>query len=184
MKTKANGKGAAKAAPKYTTRDARAIAVKDAQRVGEAIDDIAKRHGKATAELMVTESKSKSHPLHKFIWSKWSDDEAAYKFRLSVARDILAAVTIETHGAKHPAFIRVETVGGHVPAKTVFEDVDMTAQFIADATRDLENWYNRWSRFRQATSSTGPTGPTGPGVLEPVFKAIEKVIAKKEEKAA
>lgn len=184
MKPNSKGKGAPRGAPKYTTRDARAISVKHAQKAGEAIAAIARKHGMATPELLVAESKTKSHPLHNLIWSKWTDEDAAYRFRLHVARDILAAVTIETHGATHPAFIRVETVGGHVPARVVFDDIDMTAQFVADATRDLENWYNRWSRFRQAASADGTTGPTGGGVLEPVFAAIEKVVTKKDEKAA
>lgn len=158
---------------KYASRDTRAIRAKDAQVVGEAIAAITKKHGKATAELLVKESKARGHPLHQFIWAKFSDEDAAYRFRLWVARDILATITIETHAAQHPAFINIRTVGGHVPSSVVFKDVDMTKEFLDDAFKQMENWYNRFSRFRQAS---------GAAPLEPVFKAVELVMAKSKKK--
>jgi hypothetical protein len=165
---KTNGK------KKYSTRDPRALSPKLAQAVGEAIEALATKHGRATPELLVREARAKGHPLHKLIWAK-SDEDAAWQYRVQAARIIMGAVRIEVHGSTVPAFINVNVGDGYVSAKTVFEDVDATAKLLADTLRDLEAWYRRAIRIRDAA---------GAEKLEPVFAAVEKIVSKPDRRAA
>jgi hypothetical protein len=65
----------------------------------QAIKELEDRHGRVTAERLVQEARSKTHPLHKDF--RWDDKDAAYHDRLNTARQIISSVrVIITHSRK------------------------------------------------------------------------------------
>jgi hypothetical protein len=59
------------------------------------IDAIAKRHGRATPELIVEEARDPGHALHSQF--DWDDQSAAHQHRLAVARALLRKIEYIAH---------------------------------------------------------------------------------------
>ena len=50
------------------------------------------RHGRVTADIILKDASAKSSPLHNRCGFIWNKDEAAHKYNLDIARNVLATV--------------------------------------------------------------------------------------------
>lgn len=63
-----------------------------AQVVGERLMSIYQKENQLTPEMVLKDAEKKSSPLH--VCFEWDDDEAAHKYRLSQAGDIIRSVSV------------------------------------------------------------------------------------------
>lgn len=103
---------------------------------------LAEKYGRALqpAEI-VGEARAEASPLHG--WFDWDDSEAAAKWRLHQARQLVVTVQIEWPEAKDPirAFVSLksdrESSGGYRMAVDVLSDPERRAELLADARSDM-----------------------------------------------
>lgn len=76
----------------------------DANIVGKELEEIEKKHGAVTANLLLDRARSQKSKLHSLF--EWDDTVAAEQYRLHQARQIITAVAIVTEETKEPLTIR------------------------------------------------------------------------------
>jgi len=143
------------------------ITDRDAEVVGPAIEELVRRNGCATAELVVAEAAKKSSPLRAYF--EWDDARAAMERRLEQARYLLRSVRVvivrEEREKEFRAFVRVdrgaagerETV--YLPTAKVMSNAAYRQQVVARALSELEEWQERYKEYEE---------------LAALFAAIEK----------
>jgi hypothetical protein len=127
----------------------------DAQKVGEAIERLTKRHnGVLEPEHIVEAAKEESSPMHPHF--TWDDAEAAEQFRQGQARELVRSLTIDISHSKletRPvrAFVNVETGGerGYVSTKTAMSSHELRKQVIERAFAELEAWRARHAELSE-----------------------------------
>lgn len=76
----------------------------DANIVGKELEEIEKKHGAVTANLLLDRARSQKSKLHSLF--EWDDTVAAEQYRLHQARQIITAVAIVMEETKEPLTIR------------------------------------------------------------------------------
>ena len=115
--------------------------------VREELKRIAKRNdGVLTAEAVVEAARNDDSPLHSAF--TWDDTEAAIKWRLHQARNIILRIKVEVSDVKaHTVTIRewasltpdrLEDGGGYREVVRVMRNEDQRAQLLADALAELD----------------------------------------------
>lgn len=103
----------------------------DAQAVGEAIEEIASRHGGVCPkEALVEAARSPKHPAHKLF--EWDDSVAAMRHRNDQARKILRTLVIIVQQDQVPAHVKVSITDDEGRAHEGFMRTDK-AMVIPDA---------------------------------------------------
>jgi hypothetical protein len=138
-------------AEKTKTKQSGDVLVSDKVSVKMALQEIyQKSGGLITAQNVLDHAVKKSHPLHDYF--EWDDSEAAKKYRLDQARDLIQRVkiTIETPN-KEPvefrAFVSLESDrsagGGYRHITQVIKNATMLQEFHAEVKRVTETWEHK-----------------------------------------
>lgn len=116
-----------------------------AQRIGEALEKIAKAHaGGITPKAVVEAARDERHPLHRHF--QWDDALAAEAYRLDQARTIIRCIRVEDGDNKPAAFHSINDRGG-VSYRThtdVMNSVSLQMLVLEQASRDLEAFESRY----------------------------------------
>lgn len=143
-------------------------------RVSDELAAIASSNGGVLLPAKVVEfARNPETALHaKF---DWNDSEAAEKWRLEQARQVirLNVVVIPNHNAPVRAYVSLtpdrEGEGGYRRLVDIISRDDLAAQMLADALADLRSVKRKYEALR---------------ALRPIWDALESVDAHQGEKAA
>ncbi len=122
----------------------------DPAKAGREMEDVRRQNGGAlTAEALLERARSSNSAVHDHF--TWDDTEAAEKYRLGEAGDLIRSITIDISTSNvEPArpiraFVSVEREGVRSYTSTVhaLSDADLRKQVIARAWADLEAWRQR-----------------------------------------
>ena len=122
-----------------------------AQTAGEEFERIYEKNGKLDPEDVVDESREEKAPLHPCF--EWNDVVAAEKYRVSQAGNMIRClVKVEaTANAEESvevrAFVHVEQ--SYHPITVAIKNVDMCAELLAMAERDMEAFKRKYSTLKQ-----------------------------------
>lgn len=127
----------------------------DAQRAGEAIERLTKKHnGVLEAADIVEAARDDTSPLHNHF--QWDDAAAAELYREDQARDLVRSLTVDISRSNLEtklirAFVNVETGGerGYVTTATAMSSVDLRKQVIEKAFAELEAWRARHAELTE-----------------------------------
>lgn len=110
--------------------------------IREALEDMQRRHGTITAELVLAEATDKAHPLHGYF--QWDDKRAAHEYRLEQARLLIRQVTIIEDGRELRAFPFVKSANRYAPLQDVLTNTDWRQEVIEDFKRQALAFEARW----------------------------------------
>lgn len=138
---------------RYVFKDGGTVAIKngskaDPQKIGEALADIAAKHdGELKPVAVVFAAEDERSVLHKHF--EWDDAEAAYKFRLDQARDLIALIRVDDEIDTEPvrAFLSVKDNGDNTSYRTVGEvrnSAHLQSLVLRQADRDLASFQARY----------------------------------------
>lgn len=170
----------AKAVPRttYAARDGSHITDKQARVVGPVIERIAQASGgKASAADVLAEAARSTSPLHSFF--EWNDTKAAHEHRLEQARRLIRSIEVRRVGAPEDrvrAFhvVKAGPGEGYAPIGEILKSVDMSAELLKRAKRELEGWAQRYARLRDAAELAGVfRGLEEAGIIESLPIAAE-----------
>jgi len=139
----------------YSWKDG-AIIKADAQKVGERLEWLEKRHnGLLSAEAVLNDAKKKTSPLNKAF--EWDDTEAAQQYRLEQARALMRMITVEIRQVKTKthkpvrAYVNVRRADdkGYAPVAQVMNDTELREQVLQRAWRELQNWRDRYREYEE-----------------------------------
>jgi hypothetical protein len=146
----------------------------DAMIVGPVCESLARRHGVARPEDLLTESRDPKSPTHRFF--EWDNSKAAEAYRVDQARYLMRSYTVVLERSETKQEVRglqyVDSKGGYVPSAIVFSDGNMTHEVVERAKREAASWYHRHQQLRAVAELSG------------VFDAIESAIVKADTEAA
>lgn len=142
----------------------------DPQKLGDALEAIAKGHGGTLTPAVVVEAaRDKKSPLHAHF--EWDDAKAAVAFRLDQAREIVRLIRVADEEEDKPrqAFLSINDGGGTAYHRIgdVLNSSALQLRVLAAAERDLSAWERRYSALAD--------------ICELVTVAREKAKAKREE---
>jgi hypothetical protein len=118
------------------------------------LENLYKRVGKLTPQLVVDEARNKTHPLHDHF--EWDDAVAAELHRLEQARSLIRKVKIKYLDADEQrqevrAFVSVPDNGGRI-----YRHVDHVAEepfqlklILSEMERDWKTLLTRWGRYEE-----------------------------------
>ena len=109
--------------------------------------------GMVLPEVVVDAARPESSPLHKYF--TWEDTEAAEKWRIHEARNLLR-VTVEYIGTdKNPVRVFVsltndrEDEGGYRVTADVMDDAELYRMMLQDALDELESFRRKYERIKE-----------------------------------
>jgi hypothetical protein len=146
--------------------------------IRDELEQIRQLHGGLLKpEDVVKFARNKRTALHQEF--EWDDARASAEFRLEQARKVIrVAVTIlpSPHSDQEPvrAYVsvasdRAQPGGGYRAFADVMTDDAMRAELVNEAIGEAKRWRRKYERLRE---------------LAPIFRAIDKVEAKREQAVA
>lgn len=136
----------------------------DAQTAGDELERIRSTHNGLTPEAVVDESRPEDAPLHPVF--QWDDKEAANKYRLIQAQQLIRSITIvvKSSDEQEPVALRVyhHVQNDYKPLQVIVSSVDMMEELMKDALKDLDAFEHKYNMLKD---------------LAPVFNAIKAVKA-------
>lgn len=145
-----------------------------AEQAHNAFEAIRDRNGKLTPAAVVDEARPTDSILHPDF--EWDDAEAAEKYRRHQARQMISALCIVQEETNTPvrAFINVKQPQNspepegrqYLPLSVVLEAPPLRSQMLADALKEAQTFQQKYQTL---------------SALNPVFTAIEQVVAKTAE---
>ena len=132
----------------------------DPQAVGEKLHAIRKSRGRLVPSDVVEEAKAEDSVLHRYF--DWNNREAAQKWRIVQARDLISAIVTVEVGDKETLPVRsfVSVDNSYEPVYEVMSDADMRQKALADVEASIVHLQ---SKIRAYTE------------LRDVLKALERV---------
>ena len=128
----------------YRAREGSPFSNKEAQIVGETLNNLRDRKGELTTERIVETARNETSPLHKYF--EWSDNTASELYRLQQARHIInhvvEIVVVGTEQVKQRSFFSIETSNrktAYVTIKQAIETESYRKQLLGRAIVQLEN---------------------------------------------
>ena len=127
----------------------------DAQRVGEAIEKLTKRHnGVLEPGHIVDAARDEASPMHPHF--EWDDATAAEAYREDQARELVRSLTVDISKSNLEtkpirAYVNVE-VGperGYVSTHTAMSSQELRQQVLARAFAELEAWRARHAELTE-----------------------------------
>jgi len=125
-----------------------------AQEIGERLSKIRQQHqGRLTPEAVLDDASDEASPLHPaFVWD---DTEAAHRFRIQQAGQIIRAVVVVVESAEKVgpvrAFVSVRQQDDDAPSYTTIEhamsDESLRTQVIAQALAEANEWKQRYKQY-------------------------------------
>ena len=131
----------------------------DANEAYEVIENIKKKRGGITPQLLIIESKKKKSLLHNCF--EWNDSKAAEEYRIVQAREILRCIIIEIEPDEDyeeirtiraliaPSSIEKENNTSYVTVEEVCNDEELQAAYMRQLKRDLDAIKNKIKGFKQ-----------------------------------
>ncbi len=127
----------------------------DAQRVGEAIEKLTKRHnGVLEPGHIVDAARDEQSPMHPHF--QWDDAEAAELYRENQARELVRSLTVDVSRSNLEArpiraFVNVEVGSerGYVSTATAMSSEDLRKQVLERAFAELEAWRARHAELSE-----------------------------------
>jgi hypothetical protein len=144
------------------------------QQVNEELEQIRRANGGLLRpEDVVRFARNKRTALHEEF--EWDDAKASAEYRLEQARKVIR-ITVELlpapHSSQEPirAYVSVSSDrsqpgGGYRAIGDVLTDDDLRTELVNDALAEVKRWRRKHERLQE---------------LVPIFRAIEKVEAKRE----
>lgn len=135
--------------------------------VGKILEQIEDRNGIVTREALLIEASGKDSPIHDLF--TWNDTEAAQKYRLMQAGDIIRHISVViTESADKPvrAFVNVnvdessQVDGWYMNTKKAMQDKECRMIVLRRAKRELELFKAKYQMYKE---------------LEMIFKAIDRL---------
>jgi hypothetical protein len=133
------------------------------------LETLANRKAGLTPRSVVDVAKNKNSTLHRFFI--WDDTEAARRFRLIQAYQLIRSVTVTIQASENKtvqvrAFVNVKPVasdgtinmgdrGQFMPIADAMEDDDSRGQVIAAATRELTSFRRKYSALTELSEVIG-----------------------------
>lgn len=119
----------------------------------EELQGVYDAYGRLTPKLVLNEARAPESPLHSRF--EWDDSEAAEKYRLAQAHELIQSVkiTYRPSGAKHERTVRewqyISTDCVYEPAEKVARDPLLTEMVMRDMKREWQQLKRRYSDFEQ-----------------------------------
>ena len=144
-------------------------------RIAAELERLRKLHaGKLKPQVVVQAAQPKSSPLHSCF--DWRDTEAAYKWRLHQARQLILRVTVVYEGQSGNTIrmrplvsLMVDRSSGYRALVDVLSNPELRAQLLQEALAELERIRQKYADLRELSS---------------VFAEVRKVRAKTKRAAA
>lgn len=145
----------------------------DAQKAGEHLEKLEKKHGEVTPEIVLKDAKQEKSVLHSCF--EWDDKKAAEGYRLTQARFILQNLTVcvEKEGEEEPtltrAFVNVSPVsmsgnkGSYLSITNALSDEESRKIVLRNAMSELISYKRKYEELNE---------------LQEVFMAIDHVAEK------
>lgn len=135
-----------------------------AQDVGEELEAlIEQKDGVLMADDVVQASASPESSMHPIIY-RYSDEDAAYRYRLDEARKMLHSVRVVTEDNSEPQRVYVhvvtEDVQGYVTTARVQTEAELYARLLEIALKELDSFQKRYQQISE---------------LQPVLESIEVI---------
>lgn len=141
-----------------------------AQAVGECLEEMERKYGRVDPKLIVKDAKPPNSPLHKYF--EWDNTQAADRYRLSQARQLIASVHVQTLDSKTlatpvRAFVNIiptenEDNRQYESITRVMATSDGRRKLLAKAKTELQDWQKRYAALEEFSA---------------VFDAIAKITA-------
>ncbi len=129
------------------------------------------KQGKLTAVELVEQAEDINHPWHDEIYKK-NENQAAYFYRLQIAREIINQVKIIINKKEFYAYENVsvkvskdEEVRQYVSRPKILRSDYLRKQVIAAAYKELKNWRKKYRDYKE---------------FDVVFKEIDEMESVKE----
>lgn len=126
-----------------------------AQKVGERIERLEKRHGEVTARVLLDDARDKKSCLHRLF--EWDDAKAAENYRLRQATFIIQNLTVKVQDAESEtpknirAYVNIKPTmtnsnsGVFVNVLTAMTDAEMRRSVLLNAMRELLTYRKKYS---------------------------------------
>ncbi len=146
---------------------------------GEELNKIASNNsGQLNPEDVIEAAKNTNNPLHEYF--DWDDTEAANKYRLFQARNMINHITVSVqyNGSQkeHKAFFSVNSTPEEKAKNRTYITIDrvlnepvLRGQVIKDALKEIEYWKRKYAEYLE---------------LRKIFKAIEETKKKITKKVS
>jgi hypothetical protein len=125
----------------------------DVHKIGKRLKKLTGKKGVITPEQVVEDAQNPKSPLHDEF--EWDDTEAAYKYRLDQARYLFRAIESvwveEETEMTVRSFVSIEEdlETPYRDGRVVLSDVELRAQWKAQALRELRSWRNRYNNIKE-----------------------------------
>lgn len=121
----------------------------DPQAVGEKLHAIRKSRGRLVPVDVVEEARSDDSVLHRYF--DWNNKDAAQKWRIVQARDLISAIVTVELGDKETLPVRsfVSVDNSYEPVYEVMSDADMRQKALADVQASIVHLEGKIKAFRE-----------------------------------
>ena len=119
----------------------------------DALTEIESKEGILRPQDVVKAAQNEDSPLHKHF--EWEDSEAAAKYRIWQARQLIASVKVEFLGEDRPAYynatVQVESVPvrGYHSLEKVLNDEELREKVVIQAVKDLAFVYRKYESLKE-----------------------------------
>lgn len=144
----------------------------DARKAHNALEEIRKKSGALTDDLVVDAARAKNHVLHP--WFEWDDTKAAVEFRRSQSRTLIRSIEVvyveapEHKARAYEVFKKTRTQDAdrtlYSTTEEVLRDPDARDRLIASAIRDAMAFRRRYAMISGFER-----------VLEEIDKAVQEI---------
>ena len=122
---------------------------KKANEYGERLANLKKKNGLLNAEIVVNDAQKKTSPYHsEFIWD---NTEAADKWRLHTARNLIGSIQIEIEEFESPVrlfeSVIIDDIKQYEDIETIAENKFLINQVINDLKTDLSKLRMKYRRY-------------------------------------
>lgn len=124
-----------------------------AQKVGEQIERLEKRHGEVTARVLLDDARNEKSCLHRLF--EWDDAKAAENYRLRQATFIIQNLTVKVQDSETPknirAYVNIKSTmtnsnsGVFVNVLTAMNNEEMRRSVLLNAMRELLTYRKKYS---------------------------------------
>lgn len=127
----------------------------DAQKVGEALEEVRLKHeGFLDEKDVVAEASNRSSALHPYF--EWNDKRAANEYRLDQARDLIRSIVVsypESQNESVRYYVSVkpseDQEARYYPTELAVKNEDMRQNILAAALRDMKSFMKRYEQLQE-----------------------------------
>ena len=136
----------------YTTRDGSPFKKKDAQAIGEFIENLKNKSPEAILKVI---KKSEKNILHKYI--EWNRAKASHKYQLQQIRNIVSYIVLEIKDFPIDKDVPIRAFYSisankektYVSLDTVMNNQALRSQIIDRARTELYHWTERYRQYNE-----------------------------------